>query len=224
MKCIKITLLFGLGCLAFNAVQAQYIVLDPGHLEIVLENGLTREAAEKTHQNYLATINQRLSDINLDVSSVVLVQNMILGSLKNVDQTLKDGLTVRQMAAIILEITNQCDQMLALAKTDPALLLFAQDVAQQLKNRGINLVTEVSDFVLKEGDNVLMDYEKREQLLSKMILELRVMRALSYSMYKSMYWANQNGLLKSLNPYRNFINQDTRLADNLILQYQFLKP
>jgi hypothetical protein len=223
MKRFKTTLLF-LSCfLVHNQVNAQYLVFDPGHLEIVMENGLTREAAEKTHQNYLTTINQRLSDINLDVSSVVLVQNMILNSLKNVDQTLKDGLTVKQMAAIILEITDQCDQMLALARTDPALLLFAQNVAQQLKNRGINLVTAVSAFVLKEGDNVLMDYEKREQLLSKIILELRVMRALSYSMYKSMFWANQNGLLKSLNPYRNFINQDTRLADDLILKYQFLK-
>lgn len=223
MKCLKPAVLLMLCFLAFKVSQAQYIVLDPGHLEIVMENGLTREAAEKTHHNYLTTINQRLDDINLDVSSVVLVQNMIFNSLKNVDQGLKDGLTVKQMAAIILEITDQSEQMLSLARSNPALLLFAQDVAQQLKNRGINLVTAVSDFVLKEGDNVLMDYEKREQLLSKVILELRVMRALSYSMNKSMYWANQNGLMKYLNPYRNFMNQDMRLADDLILRYQFLK-
>ena len=207
----------------FSDVKAQSVIFDPGHFEIVMENGLTREAAESTHQNYLSNINQRLSDINLDVSSVVLVQNMIYSSLANVEGTLKNGLAVKQIAGIIAEISSQCSQMAMLAKDDPALLLFAQDVAEQLKNRGLNLVTEVSSFVLKEGDNVLMDYEKRDQLLRKIVLELQVMRALSYSMYKSMYWARERGLLKSADPYQNFINQDTRLADGLILQYQILK-
>lgn len=219
---IYLLLLFAL-LIRHQRLFAQTIIFDPGHFEIVNENGLVREAAENAHQNSLQKIKEDLDNINLNVSSVVLVQDMIHQALTTVDATLKNGIAVRQIATIISEITIQCGQITALAKDDPALLLFAQSVAEQMKTRGVNLVSEVSSFVLKEGDNVLMDYEKRDFLLRKVILELQVMRALSYSMYKTMYWAKVNGVLKTADPYKNFINQDTRTADQLMLQYKFLK-
>lgn len=202
---------------------SQSIIFDAGHFAIVNENGLTREAAENTHQNSLERIKQDLDNINLNLSSVVLVQDMIHTALVTVDNTLKNGLAVKQVAEIVSDITNQCNQITALAKDDPVLLLFAQQNAEQMKTRGINLVSEVSAFILKEGDNVLMDYEKRDFLLRKVILDLQVMRALSYSIYKTMYFAKLNGVLKSADPFQGFINQDTHLADQLLLQYQLLK-
>lgn len=197
---------------------AQTVIFDAQHFAIVNENGLTREAAESTHQNSLDRIKQDLDNINLNVSSVVLLQDMIHQALMTVDGTLKDGLAVKQVAEIISDITTQCSQITELAKGDPVLLLFAQQNAEQMKTRGVNLVSEVSSFILKEGDNVLMDYEKRDFLLRKVILDLQVMRALSYSIYKTMYFAKLNGVIKSADPFQSFINQDTHLADQLMLQ------
>src|SRR3546814_18594475 len=87
--------------------------------------------------------------------------------------------------------------MLELARREPWLLLFAEDAARQLKGRGVNLAGDVSAFVLKEGRNVLMDFEKRDFLLKKITLELKVIRALAYRLYRSMYWANMNGVLQA---------------------------
>ncbi len=203
--------------------KAQTIVFDPGHFAIVNENGLARLAAENTHNNYLNTIRNRLDDINLNISSVVIVQNLIRNSLIQVNQALKSGIAATQVVQISSEIVRESNAMIAIASSEPYLLLFAEDVARQMKSRGINLVSEVSAFVLKEGGNVLMDYEKRDALLRKVILELKVMRALCYSMGRSMYWAKMNGVLKTANPYRDFINQDTRMADDIIRSYQLLK-
>jgi len=172
-----------------HSSKGQAIIFDPGHFEIVMENGLVRESAESTHSNSLEKIKQDIDNINLNLSSVVLVQDMIHQALTTVNATLKNGLAVKQIAGLVSDISSQSAQFMALAKDDPALLLFAQATAEQLKTRGLNLVTEVSSFVLKEGDNVLMDYEKRDVLLRKIILELQVMRALAYSMYKTLYWA-----------------------------------
>ena len=222
---MKKQLLIGLFLFITGSLKtyAQTIIFDAQHFAIVNENGLTREAAENTHQNSLSKIKQDLDNINLNVSSVVLVQDMIHQSLATVDGTLKDGLAIKQVAEIIGDITTQCSQITNLAKADPLLLLFAQQNAEQMKTRGINLVSEVSSFILKEGDNVLMDYEKRDFLLRKVILDLQVMRALSYSIYKTMYFAKLNGVIKSADPFQGFINQDTHLADQLLLQYQLLK-
>jgi hypothetical protein len=92
-----------------------------------------------------------------------------------------------------------------------------------MKSRGVNLAVEVSDFILKEGSDVLMDYEKRDALLRKVVLELQVMRALAFSMHRSMERAKILGMLKMLNPYQGFINQDTRLADDIIYKIKIIK-
>lgn len=206
-----------------SSSNAQTLVFDRGHFAIVNENGSVRLAAENTHNNYLSTIKNRLDDINLNISSVVMVQNLIYNSLTQVNQALRSGIAATQIARISTEIIKESNTMISIAGSEPYLLLFAEDVARQLKSRGINLVSEVSDFILKEGGNVLMDYEKRDALLRKVILELKIMRALCYSMGRSMYWAKMNGVLKTANPYRDFINQDTRMANDIIRNYQILK-
>ncbi len=201
----------------------QRVVFDRNHFNIVNENGAVRLAAENTHNGYLNTIRNRLDDININISSVVIVHTLIRNSLIQVNQALKSGIAVSQIAEIAGEIIRESNAMISIAGSDPYLLLFAEDVARQMKARGINLVSEVSAFVLKEGDNVLMDFEKRDALLRKIILELKVIRALVFSMGKSMYWAKMNGVLKMANPYRDFVNQDIRLSTEIINNVKYLK-
>ncbi len=199
------------------------IVYDAKHLAIVGENAAVRSAAELTHHEYLKTINNRLDDININLSSVLMVQRMIHGALTEVDQALKSGLMLKQVGSISTEIIGECSSILEAAKGSPHLLLFAEDVTMQMKDRGIRLVSEVSDFVLKEGSNVLMDFEKRDALLAKILLELRVMRALCFSVHRAMYWAKLRGILPLLNPFQSFINRDRQLVDQIIFQYNLLK-
>ena len=203
--------------------KAQTVIFDPGHFAIVNENAAARLGAENAYNGYLNNIRRGVDDIYMNVNSVTLVQTMIHNSLTQVNQTLKSGIATVQIARLSSEIIQESNSMLALAGTDPYLLLFAEDVARQMKSRGLRLISEVSDFVLKEGNNVMMDYEKRDALLGKIILELKVMRALCYSMSRSMYWAKINGILKTANPYRNFINQDVRMADDILRGYEILK-
>lgn len=212
-------------CLLLGTLNsaAQKVVFDRNHFNIVNENGSVRSVAENTHQNYLSSINNKLSDINLNISSVIMVQTLIFNSLTQVNQALRNGIALRQIGEISTEIIYESKRMIQTAATEPYLLLFAEDVARQMKNRGIRLINDVSAFVLKEGENVLMDYEKRDALLRKIILELRVMRALVYSMQRSMYWAKVNGILKTVNPYKNFINQDTRLVNDILFRYDIIK-
>lgn len=219
-----ILLLFSL-ILITTAVHAQgtTAISDTRHLAIVNENAAVRYAAEATHNSYLSTINQKIDDIKINISSVILVQDMVYRSLAEVNSAFRAGLTVRQIGGIASEIIRECDLMVKTARNSPHLLLFAEDVATHMKSRGVNLAMEVSDFILKEGSNVLMDYEKRDALLRKIVLELRVMRALTFSMHRSMERAKILGMLRMLNPYQGFINQDTRLADDIIYKIKILK-
>ncbi len=199
------------------------IVYDAKHLAIVGENGAVRSASELTHHEYLKTINNRLDDINVNLSSVVLVQRMIHGALTQVDQALKSGRMLKQITSVSSEIVSECNAILSSAKEAPYLLLFSEEVTWQMKDRGVKLVSEVSEFVLNEGNGALMDFEKRDALLQKILLELRVMRALCYSVQRGMYWAKINGVFASINPFQSFINRDRQLVDQIIFQYNLLK-
>lgn len=212
-------------CLSTMVFGQSYvtIVYDAKHLAIVNENGAVRLVSEQTHNNMLGNIRGRIDDINMNLSSVVLVQGMIHRSLTEVDQALKSGRSVLHIARLVQDIGTHSAKMLETAKGEPWLLLFVEGAARQLKDRGITLASEVSEFVLQEGKNVLMDYEKRDQFMRKIILELKVIRALVFSIERSMYWAKINGGLKTANPYRNFINMDKRKADEIIRNYNLIK-
>lgn len=204
-------------------VLAQRIVFDRRHFAIVNENNAVRLSAELSHQSDLREITSHLKDIQLNLTGVILTEQLIYASLTQVENGLKSAYALRQIGELSLEIFTESKEVLDAARSSPALLLFAQTNCQQLEGRGVKLVQEVSRVVMREGENLLMDYASRDALLKKISLELKTIRALLYSIKKCMYWAKVNGMLKTANPFKSFINTDKRMVENLLLNYKTLK-
>jgi len=218
----KILLLVFSFCLS-APLMAQQVVFDPQHLLSATSNGIVRSTAESTHEQYLGKINTNINDLNTNVGSVVLAQTMIYEGLSNVNSALKDGLEVKNMAVIIADMTGYINQALAMAKSEPYLLLFADNIASEMRTRAVALVSDVSGYVLKEGDNVLSDYNARDQLLHKVITQLQILDGLAYGAWKAMYWAKERGIIASLNPFQDFINKDKTFVSQIIQNAKYLK-
>lgn len=201
---------------------AQRVVFDRAHFNIINENSAVRYSAELTHNQYLNKINNSLDDININVGSVVIAQNLIYNALANVNSALKNGLAVKDMAYIVADIINYSAQMIEMAKNEPYLLLFAEEMGRTTKGRAIALVNEVSGFVLKEGNNILMDYNSRDLLLRKITQELQLLSGLTYGAWKAMYWAKVNGVFKTMNPFASFVNQDKSIVNDIIRKSKYL--
>ena len=209
--------------LFFSAsTNAQQYVFDPQYFASVEANQAVRSSAEATHNQYLGKINTNIDDININVGSVVAAQTIIYNGLANVNSALKDGLEVKYMGTITADMISYIDQALALAKAQPYLLLFASNIADEMKVRAVALVSDVSGYVLKQGSNVLADYNSRDQLLRKVTQELQILDSLAYGAWRAMYWAGQRGLLASLNPWANFINKDKFFVQQIILNAKYL--
>jgi len=216
---------WGLFCLLLynGMVQAQQYVVDPWHFAAVTENAAVRSSAEATHDQYLGKINNNITDLNTNVGSVVLAQTIIYQSLSNVNSALKDGLAVKNMAVIIADITNYVQQALSLAKGDPALLLAASSITAQMRTRATLLVTDVSGYVLKDGDNVLANYSARDELLRKVTQQLQIIDGLAYGTWRVMYWAKERGIISALNPFSGYINQDKSIVSQIIQNAKYLR-
>jgi hypothetical protein len=209
--------LFGVECFG------QQLVVDPQYAESVIANGAVRKSAEDKHNDYLGKINNNLDDINTNIGSVVLAQNMIYNGLANVNSALKHGLAVKRMATTTADMINYLNQCIDLAKSEPYLLLFASGIEHEMQLRALTLVNDVSGFVLKEGDNVLTDYNARDQLLRKVTQELQILDSLAYGAWRAMYWAKERGIIAAVNPYANWINKDKSFVNQIINQAKYLK-
>lgn len=218
MKRLLILLLF-----VVQTAAAQQYVIDPQHLASVIVNGATRSSAETAHEQYLTKINNNLNDLNINAGSVVLAQTMIYQALSNVNSALKDGLEVKYMAVVVADMTGYISQALSMARSEPYLLLFANNIAAEMRVRALALVSDVSGYVLKEGNNVLADYNARDQLLHKVMQQLQILDGLAYGAWKAMYWAKERGVIASLNPFSGFINRDKTIVSQIIQNAKYLR-
>ncbi|WP_332911818.1 hypothetical protein [Algoriphagus boritolerans] len=90
----------------------------------------------------------------------------------------KDAIQVRMIAETVLDISSISAEAFQLAGDNPILFLFVEEYTGQAKTRSLNLATEVSSLILKEGDNLLMNYNVRDELLDSVQEELQVILAL----------------------------------------------
>ncbi|WP_345951260.1 hypothetical protein ABDD95_07470 [Mucilaginibacter sp. PAMB04274] len=220
---MKIYGLLVLGYMLASSAYAQRIVFDSQHFAAVTENGSVQSSAELTHSQYLSKIDANLQTVNTNVGSVVLAQTMIYNGLANVNSALKNGLVVKDLAFIVSDILNYTNQAIAMAKSEPYLLLFAESYAREIGARATRLVTDISGFVLKEGGGVLADYNARDQLLNHVRRELQIIGGMAYGAWRAMFWAKQRGIIASVNPFAAYINNDKVFVADIIRQAKYLK-
>lgn len=209
-------------CVSTVSVQAQKAVFDRQHLAAVNQNGLVRSSAETAHEQYLGSINDHINNLNTNVGSVIIAQTMIYEGLSNVNSALKNGLAVRNLALIIADMSGYIEQALTLAKSEPYLLAFAGNMTSEMRSRALALASEVSGYILKEGDNMLADYNSRDQLLRNVTTQLQILDGLAYGTWKSMYWAKQRGIVATATPFSGWINQDRLYVSQIIQNAKYL--
>ena len=210
-------------CMSPFVLLAQRVVFDARHLATVNENAVVRNAAEISHNELLSKINKSLDNININTSRIVLAQSMIYSSLSNVNAALKNGLSLRDMYAVCEEIIGYGREMGKLGVNEPYLLLFSEEIIRDITKRSAKMMTEISGFVLKEGQDILMDYNSRDELIAGIRVDLQIIRGLAYGAWKAMYWAKVRGVISMLNPFQGFINRDLQIVSEILTKTRYLK-
>ena len=215
--------LIGIVCVIPLSVFSQRIVYDARHHAIITENAFVRTSAALGHQRYLEKIESSLNDINLNAATVVTAQELIYSGLSNVNGTLRNGLMLQSMYSTCDQILLYSTAMLEIGRKEPYLLVFAENMAREVAWRSGRLITEVSGFVLKQGENVLMDYNARDELMKRISDELHLISGLCYCAWRAMYLTGQRGIIRALNPFAGFIDSDKRMVEDILLKAKYLK-
>lgn len=208
--------------LSLKMVQGQ-IYLDPAVAAATAAHaGVINNQLDDVNQN-LTLIQRGQLAITGQLTIANELQNKIFTGLSEVSAIMRSLLAVKDISEISLDILENVNKAMQIAKTNPLLLLFAEEGAREFKTRTTHLTSEVGSFILKGGKDNLLDAGERAKLLNFIRTELSLLRAVAFGMQRSMFWAQQRGIIQSLNPYSGFINVDKSIAEDIIRNSKLLK-
>jgi hypothetical protein len=209
-------------CLCINEANAQTLTVDPAVSAAIAVNAGVINGQLNTTNNRLDLIQKGQLAVTGQLVIVNDLQNKIYQGLSQVASVINNLATIKEIAECGADIISDVEASVKLAKSDPVLLLFAEQGARDFKTRATVLAADVSAFVLKGGNN-LMDSGERGKMLNHIADEMRILRGIAYGMDRAMYWAKINGVFRSLNPWSEWQNQDVRIANDVLTNAKYLK-
>lgn len=205
-------------------VLAQELVVDPVVSGAIAINSATINGQLNTTNNRLDLIQKGQLAVSGQLVLVNNLQNRIYQGLSQLSAVINNLSTIKEIAECGMDIVKDVESSVQLARSNPALLLFAERGARDFQQRATMLAAEVSTFVLKSGSDNLMDSGERGKLLNHIATHMRILRGIAYGMNRAMYWAKINGIFRSLNPWATWQNQDVRIAGEVLANAKYLKP
>jgi hypothetical protein len=209
-------------CVCICNANAQTLTIDPAVSAAIAINAGVINGQLNATNNKLDLIQKGQLAVTGQLVIVNDLQNKIYQGLSQVAAVINNLTTIKEIAECGTDILNDVEASVKLAKSDPVLLLFAEQGARDFETRAATLAADVSAFVLK-GENNLMDSGERGKMLNHIADEMRILRGIAYGMDRAMYWAKINGIFRSLNPWAEWQNQDVRIANDVLTNAKYLK-
>jgi len=210
-------------CIIFKTAFCQELVVDPATSAAIAISTATINGQLNKTNDKLDLIQKGQLAVSGQLVIVNDLQNKIYQGLSQVASVISNLNTIREISQCGSDIVSDVEASIKLAKSDPVLLLFAEQGARDFETRAATLAADVSAFVLKGGAKNLMDAGERGKLLNHIADELRILRGIAYGMDRAMYWAKMNGVFRSLNPWSEWKNQDVRIANDVLNNAKYLK-
>jgi hypothetical protein len=218
--------IFGIILLTFflqNIVKAQEFVIDPLTSGAIIANTSAINGQLNTTNNNLSAISRGQMAVSAQLVIVNNLQAKIYKGLSEVASVINNLNTIKEIGQCGSDIVIDVGAAVQLARSNPSLLLFAEQGTRDFQSRAIKLAAEVSAFVLQGGKNNLMDSGERGKLLNHIQSEMQILRGIAYGMKQAMYWAKMNGIWRELNPWPTWQNQDVRIANEVLNNAKYLK-
>lgn len=215
--------MFSMLSLVPGSLWGQTLYVDPAVSAALYSGSSTINGQLDRTNNNLTLIQRGQLAVSGQLVIVNELQDKIYKGLSEVSGVLHSLTTVKEIADIGLDIVSDVSQAVAIARSNPGLLLFAEEGAREFKQRATSLALEVSSFALRGGGSNLMDSGERAKLLNHIASELRILRGVAYGMHRAMYWARMQGIWRALNPWGVWMNTDVQLANEVIREARYLR-
>lgn len=210
-----------IGFISSAQVYTQFYY-DPKHFAAFTENQAVRLSNEIVLKNQTESIKQNIENINTNIAKFVLVKDMIYRSLTEVNEALKDGRQMKYIIMLVDDIINESQGALNDVADAPQFAVFTLNSVETIRLQSLYIFSEIARLVNKGGVEAMMTNATRDEILTEIVVRLRIMRGALYRIRSSIKWAKLRGFWTTINPFKTWVNQDRRVINRIMRDYKYL--
>jgi hypothetical protein len=124
---------------------------------------------------------------------------------------------------MVKQIVSYQAQIIALTSKDPALAVLGYRTEIEFAEKAEGLLGYVTGLSLSLGDVNQMKASDRKMLFDYVISELSRVQELSGNLVATLQSSSLNSLLRSINPFQNYIDQDKSIVESILQNAKYLK-
>lgn len=195
---------------------------DTKHFIAFTENQAFRLANEMILKNQTQSINKNIETVNTNIAKFVLVKEMVYRYLTEVNEALKDGRQMKYIIKLVDEIIVESRGAIEDVSDAPQFFLFTINSVETIRLQSVLIFAEIERLVNRGGVEAMMTNSTRDEILTGIIIRLKIMRGALYRIRSSIKWAKFHGFWKTINPLKTWVNQDRRVINRILRDYKYL--
>lgn len=204
-------------------VKSQQVVINEKLLTQLTKNQTVRLESDKLFFNSYEKQNKLYDDIKTKITQVVAIQEYIYEKLTNVNMAIKQGKQLQYLYQYLGDITKNSAEMLSLSAKNPQYAVLLSNYYITIGNEALKLKKEVTEEILKESNDFLMDPYDREILLRKIFDRVRLINGTILYINLVLKNAKQTPYIYQIPGLNNYVNIDKMIIKDIISKYGILK-
>lgn len=198
-----------------------YVINDKLLLQLTTNHGV-RLASEQTFLNSYEKQKKLYDEINTKTTQVIAIQEYIYQQLKNVNSALTQSKKLMYLYNYLGKIVNNSNRMLDLTVQHPEYSVLITKYYTAIGVQTLKLQQEVTQDVLNEDKDFLMDASDREMLLEKIFTRVRNINGNILYIILRLENAKKIPYLYQVPVLKNYINVDKAIVGDIIQKYKHL--
>jgi len=219
MKKILITGTFLFSVLTVNSQQ---IVINDKLLTQITVNHGVRLASEQAFLDSYKKQKELYDDINNKTMQVIAIQEYIYQQLKNVNSALTQSKKLIYLYQYLGKIISNSDKMMDLSAQHPEYTALVSKYYVEIGKQVVKLQQELTQDILNENKDFLMDASDREMLIEKVFTRVRNIHGNILYIILRLENARKIPYLYQVPILQNYINIDRAIVGDIITKYKYI--
>lgn len=222
-KLTAILALFG----GFTGVSSQStsvvsVVINEQLLAQITKNQAVRLASNEAFLNSYEKQKELYDDVNRKIAQVIAIQQFIYEKLVNVNMVIKQGKRMYYLSKTFAEIGNNAGEVYQLTTKYPqyAVLLtrFYQGATEEL----IKMQAELTEEILREDNDFLMDPYDREKLIRNISTKAQMINGYLICIKIRLKNAKDIPYIYQIPKINTYVNLDKMIVSDIIQQFKYI--
>lgn len=207
-------------CIFFGiSVYSQQIVINDQLLAQITKDHAVRLTSEQLFLDSYEKQNKLYNEIKTKTAQVIAIQEYIYQQLKNVNSALTQSKKLVYLYEYLGKVATNSNKMLDLSTQHPEYSVLVSKYYAAIGSQLIKLRQEITQDILNENKDFLMDAMDREMLIEKVFTRVRNINGNILYIILRLENAKKIPYLYQVPVLKNYINTDKAIVADIIRKY-----